>query len=69
MGKVLISGDVVVDHHIYKGRRHKASATELLGVRVVRQHGGAMSLTDLISAVITRAAKIREQQGRSREKR
>jgi hypothetical protein len=52
MKTILVTGDVVVDHHIYEGQRHTASASDQRGVKVVRQHGGAKGLTDLINAVI-----------------
>ena len=52
MKTILVTGDVVVDHHIYEGRRYTASASDQPGVKVVRQHGGAKGLTNLINAVI-----------------
>jgi hypothetical protein len=41
----------MVDHHLYEGHRLSASATDLPGVKVVRQHGGAMGVHDLVEAV------------------
>jgi hypothetical protein len=60
--KILVTGDVVVDHHIYEGRRYAASATERQGVKVVREHGGAKALTRLIDAVIARAKDVKEKE-------
>jgi hypothetical protein len=34
--QIVVTGDVVVDHHIYQGCRYKASATEKRGVTEVR---------------------------------
>jgi hypothetical protein len=59
--KILVTGDVVVDHHIYEGKRHTASAVERQGVKVVREHGGASALTRLIGAVIARAEEVGEK--------
>ncbi len=66
--KILVTGDVVVDHHIYEGKRHTASAVERQGVRVVREPGGAMALTRLIDAAIARAKKVAGNEKEEREK-
>jgi hypothetical protein len=58
--RVLVTGDVVVDHHLYEGKRHTASAVERQGVKVVREHGGAQTLTRLIAATISRASELKE---------
>lgn len=47
---VVVTGDVVVDHHIYEGERKAASSTQR-GVRVVREHGGACGTLALIKKV------------------
>lgn len=52
MKTILVTGDVVVDHHIYEGQRFTASALDQRGVKVKRQRGGAQGLTNLINAVI-----------------
>jgi hypothetical protein len=53
MNRILVTGDVVVDHHIYEGQRFTPSASDQRGVKVVKQHGGAKGLADLINAVIS----------------
>ncbi len=57
--KVVVTGDVVVDHHLYEGRRYKASATDQPGIKIVRQCGGVMGLSDLISAVMDQDIEIK----------
>jgi hypothetical protein len=63
---VLISGDVVVDHHLYEGRRYTASASDLPGIAAVREHGGAMLLHNLIKTLVEagKAASVEGQQKR-----
>lgn len=49
--RVVVAGDVVVDHHVYEGERSNPAATRSRGVHVVREFGGAKALADLIQAV------------------
>jgi hypothetical protein len=47
--RIVVVGDVVVDHHVYEGERTSPSATQSRGVQVKRETGGAHALTRLIS--------------------
>jgi hypothetical protein len=49
--KTIVAGDVVVDHHVYEGERSNPAATECRGVSVVRELGGAKSLSNLIEQI------------------
>ena len=49
---ILATGDVVVDHHIYEGRRRDYTNTAEHGVRVQRQPGGAALVSDLLREVL-----------------
>jgi len=55
MKTVLVTGDVMVDHHLYEGQRLNASATDQPGVRAIRQHGGAMGVFSLIKEILAQA--------------
>ncbi|GMW02387.1 MAG: hypothetical protein AMXMBFR84_35230 [Candidatus Hydrogenedentota bacterium] len=55
MKTVVVTGDVMVDHHLYEGKRLTASATDQPGFKVCRQHGGAMAVCDLVNAVINQS--------------
>jgi hypothetical protein len=52
---ILVTGDVVVDHHIYEGERTTAAAYNRRGFKVVREHGGAAGLCALLQALIEAA--------------
>ena len=65
---ILVTGDVVVDHHIYEGQRPKAAVTGQRGVRSVRQHGGAKGVTDLIAELLKQAIEKNEQEKKEKEK-
>ncbi len=58
--RIVVVGDVVVDHHVYEGERSTPAATQSRGVQVVRENGGAYSLFRLLSAVF--AARRKEVQ-------
>ncbi len=49
---IVVSGDVIVDHHIYRGTRGQIRNTDIAGVRDVREIGGAAALHRLIEAVL-----------------
>jgi hypothetical protein len=68
MKTILVTGDVVVDHHIYEGQRYTASASDQRGVKVKRQHGGAKGLTDLIDTVIAKTESDWKKEKRKRER-
>lgn len=53
---ILVTGDVFVDHHVYEGERLTVSATNHRGIQVVRRHGGAAGLNDLIREVLQKVA-------------
>jgi len=67
MKTILVTGDVVVDHHIYEGKRFTASALDQPGVKVTRQLGGACGLTELISEVIVQIDASWAQEKKKRE--
>jgi RyR domain len=67
MKTILVTGDVVVDHHIYEGQRYTASASDQRGVKVKRQHGGAKGLTDLIKSVIAQTESNWKKEKKKRE--
>jgi hypothetical protein len=46
--RILVTGDVVVDHYIYVGQQWRAGSTLRLGTRETRVDGGAALLFDLI---------------------
>jgi hypothetical protein len=52
---ILVSGDIIVDHHIYDGERDKPTASRHRGVREVVQIGGAAGLLRLLQAVLKQA--------------
>ena len=62
---ILVSGDVVVDHHIYEGERMTAAAYNRRGFRVKREHGGAAGLYKFLEELLQAAKKaeleLREQ--------
>jgi hypothetical protein len=49
---LLITGDIVVDHHLYEGERPSPMADHKTGLRDVREHGGAAILDKLLRALI-----------------
>jgi hypothetical protein len=55
--RIVVVGDVVVDHHVYEGERSTPAATQSRGVQVVRENGGAYSLFRLLSAVFAASRK------------
>jgi hypothetical protein len=55
--RIVVVGDVVVDHHVYEGERSTPAATQSRGVQVVRENGGAYSLFRLLSAVFGASRK------------
>jgi hypothetical protein len=52
---LLVSGDVVVDHHIYEGLRRAPTTERRRGVRDVRELGGAAILVELLKAALASA--------------
>lgn len=48
---VLVTGDVITDHHIYKGERDAPRAKDVFGTMVTETHGGAKLLHEIISKV------------------
>lgn len=53
--QIVITGDVIVDHHIYGGERTTAAAKERPGFKVIREYGGAAGLSNLLKALIETA--------------
>jgi hypothetical protein len=49
---ILVSGDVVVDHHIYEGRRHHFGDGFSPGVLMKAQGGGAVLVYDLLDHLL-----------------
>ena len=62
--KIVIVGDVVVDHHVYEGERLDPSSTEARGVTVVRELGGAKALSRLLEAIFLLASISMHSTGR-----
>lgn len=58
---VLVTGDVLVDHHIYEGERHRVSAKTLRGLRCVREWGGACLVERLLGACFDEALATQKQ--------
>lgn len=58
---IVVTGDVVVDHHLYEGERATAAAYSERGVKVVREHGGAAGLHGLLLALIEAAQAPRKK--------
>ncbi len=56
--RVLVTGDFVLDNHIYEGQRRNFG-DKAPGVRVVRQLGGAALVHDLLSALLGKDAQTR----------
>ncbi|MBL8848655.1 MAG: ATP-binding protein, partial [Planctomycetaceae bacterium] len=50
--RITVAGDVIVDHHVYEGERLNPAAVDARGLRVVREHGGALALEKLIRHVL-----------------
>lgn len=50
---ILVTGDFVVDHHIYEGRRHHYADWAEDGVRIRRQRGGAAQVFEILREVLT----------------
>lgn len=49
---ILVTGDFILDHHIYEGRRHHYGQSPLDGVKVKPQLGGAALVQQLLTAVL-----------------
>lgn len=49
---IVVAGDIVVDHHLYEGDRLDHRDETLNGVHLVREHGGAVLIQNLIGAVL-----------------
>jgi hypothetical protein len=49
---ILVTGDFVLDHHIYEGRRHHYGDDASVGVRVVPQAGGAALVHELLKVLL-----------------
>ena len=47
--RILVTGDFVLDHHIYEGRRQNYGDAQSPGVRVKQEIGGAALVHDLLS--------------------
>ena len=56
---IVVTGDVVIDRHLYAGERYSLTARDRRGVREIAEHGGAYLLNRLINAVFTADAKRR----------
>lgn len=49
---ILVTGDLVVDHHIYEGQRRHFGESASAGVTTVAQAGGAALVHDLLSQLV-----------------
>ena len=52
--RTLVTGDIVIDHHVYSGERAKPTTGDRRGVRLVSRHGGAAGLHRLVSNILLR---------------
>lgn len=50
-GRIFVTGDIILDHHMYEGRRHHYGDW-IDGVRVVDQPGGAALIHSLLDALL-----------------
>ena len=48
---LIVTGDVVIDHHLYEGKRDTPTTNEISGLRDLREDGGAAILAKLIEEV------------------
>lgn len=54
---VLVTGDVIVDYHIYMGNRYTPDSKSPEGTQIVESYGGARLLYDIIDTVCSSANK------------
>lgn len=59
--RIFITGDVLVDHHIYEGERRCLSEQTLRGLKAKREHGGACLIHRLLQACFDEALAIRSE--------
>lgn len=59
MGSVLVTGDIVLDYHIYEGRRKHYGDGVSPGVRIVSQAGGAALIHDLLEELMKQESSPR----------
>lgn len=54
---ILVSGDVIVDHHIYKGERDAPNIKNVPGTKVINSKGGAILLYNILCNIADRTKK------------
>jgi hypothetical protein len=59
---ILVTGDFIVDHHIYEGRRHHYGERVEEGVKLCRQLGGAALIHDILTHLLKQTTKAVENQ-------
>jgi hypothetical protein len=50
--RILVTGDFVLDHHIYEGQRHHYGEPAQHGVKVFQQLGGAALVADILTELL-----------------
>ena len=64
--KILVTGDVIIDHHIYQGGRATPGSHEPQGTLIVESMGGALLLYDIIARVSELAEeRLKNSSGKS----
>jgi hypothetical protein len=65
---IIVTGDVVVDHHIYEGERFAPAAEDKRGVRAWRELGGADLVRRLLVELFAAAEKQAAEEKAAKEK-
>ena len=65
---IIVTGDVVVDHHIYEGERQIPAIEHLRGVRAWRELGGADVVRRLLEELFKAAEKQSTEEKAKKEK-
>lgn len=58
---ILVTGDALVDHHIYEGERRTVSEHTLRGLKAEREHGGACLIDRLLQACFSEALAVQSE--------
>jgi hypothetical protein len=58
MSSILVSGDVIIDHHIYKGERDAPHIKNVPGTKVIKSKGGAILLYNILRNIADHTKKL-----------
>jgi hypothetical protein len=58
MANILVSGDVIIDHHIYKGERDAPHIKNVPGTKVIKSKGGAILLYNILRNIADHTKNI-----------